>query len=77
MISQKSILKILKDLYNDEYWIKPSLESFALENEMRGAHHTTKLKCGEIIIDSHPTTEQHKLYTELIVDKLQLRSLKK
>lgn len=67
--------KILKDLYYDEYWIKPSLESFALANEMRGPHHTDTVEHRneyEIIPDSHPTTEQHKLYTELIVDKLQL-----
>jgi hypothetical protein len=68
--------KILKDLYYDEYWIKPSLESFALANEMRGAHHTVEHRNGyEIIPDSHPTTEQHKLYTELIVDKLQLKKI--
>ena len=63
--------KILKDLYSKKCWIKPSLESFSLGNEMRGDHHTTKLKCGKIIIDSHPTTEQHEKYTKVILDTLQ------
>ena len=47
--------KILKHYASKEYWINPSLERFSLDNEMR--------KKGD---DDHPTTEQHKLYSELI-----------
>ncbi len=46
----------LKNIYDTEYFIRPSIEKFCLENEER-----------DFNIDFHPTTNQHKNYADIIL----------
>ena len=62
---ESSICTTLKNLYSKEYWITPSLESFSLKNEKRGPEHRYPPEHGGGI-DEHPTTEQHRMFSEHI-----------
>ena len=50
--------KELEKLYFTDYFIQPSIETFCCNNEER-----------DFSIESHPTTNQHKKYADMIVEK--------
>lgn len=49
----------LKDIYSTDYFIRPSIEKFCLENEER-----------DFNIDLHPTTNQHEKYANMILKNI-------